>query len=396
MSDHEKTRKATGKPRPHKPATVQVKTAAGPDPIRVFLSSRIRPTVRAAKGAPVPLGVIRDRIEARLYEGIGSGILWVFKSEAEPPLTDQSTIGKCLDEARRAHIFICLCTGDPGVTDADNPLGICHRELQAAINDSPDKVVLIVLSGAETEFKKHPAFQILVEDFQQTHKKWVASVRNDEEMVDEAVAGVLAAVRRMGWRALSVWRRNRSYSGSRVRWASMTMSERASEITRLLDRDLTGAPGAKEIRPPQLWSPGILLFPVTDKAVLLTITAVPDSFGVPDARKYCGYPFRDDRAHTSGVPKGWTGPVHVVGVHKGITESQMRAHIGNADIAILKTAFGYAAQDRSQAVQVLYLVDCVEEDATVEAAAALMEWFRETEMAAQMLALADRRRGMIA
>ena len=95
------------------------------------------------------------------------------------------------------------------------------------------------------------------------------------------------------------------------------------------------------------------------------------------------------------MPKGWTGPVHAVGVHKGITQSQMRAHIGNADIAILKTAFGYVAQDRSQAVQVLYLADCVEEDATVEAAAALMEWLREPEMAAQMLDLAERRRGMI-
>jgi hypothetical protein len=40
--------------------------------------------------------------------------------------------------------------------------------------------------------------------------------------------------------------------------------------------------------------------------------------------------------------------------------------------AILKTAFGYVAQDRSQAVQVAYLVGCVEEDATIEAVAAPM------------------------
>src|SRR5437879_6398695 len=107
--------------------------------------------VPGAKGAPVPLGEIRDRVERRLHEGIGSRVLWVFKSESEPALTDQSTISKCLDEARRAHVIVCLCTGDPGETDRGNPLGICHRELQTAINDSPDKVVLIRLSGADAE-----------------------------------------------------------------------------------------------------------------------------------------------------------------------------------------------------------------------------------------------------
>lgn len=51
----------------------------------------------------------------------------------------------------------------------------------------------------------------------------------------------------------------------------------------------------------------------------------------------------------------------------------MRAHLGNADIAIYRTNFGFLAQDRSQAIQVAYLTECEDEDATLTRTADLQE-----------------------
>jgi hypothetical protein len=350
--------------------------------------------VPAQSGGTTTLFAVRARIQERLYAGFGREIFWVFNSQAEPALTDQTTIGRCLDEARRAHVFICLCTGDPGAQDAENPLGICHQELQAAINDSPDKVVLIRLRDADAQLAKHREFRILVEDFQRTHRKWISFARTDDELVDGAVAAAYGAVRRMGARALAQWRRSRSYSGSRFRWASKTYSERTTEIASILVEQFTRASGVVR-RPFALWQPALLQLPLGTTTLLVSVSAVPDGFGVADARKYAGYPFRDDDQHRAAAHGAWTGPLHVVGVYKSITESQMRSHLGNADIAIFKTEFGYLAQDRSQAIQVAYLWDCSEEDAAVEAAALFLRWLTDADASTQISELGDRRRAML-
>lgn len=368
------------------------------DRIPVFLSSRILPTVASSTGGATPLKVVRNNIEQRLYAGIGREILWVFSSPNEPALGDQTAIGRCLREARRSQVFVCLCTGDPGMTNAASPLGICHQELLAAIDDSPNKVVIVRLEEAQSKkaFAAHPAFSALVNDFQTTHQKWVTTAKTDVEIEDQAVAAVFEVIRRMGARAHATWRRNRAYAGSRFRWASKTYSERTQDIAGLIAQQLGANASVKVTRQPQLWQPGLATLALGSDELLLTITGVPDSFGVADARKYAGYPFRDDALHGQAAPgTTWIGPLHVIGVHKGVTESQMRSHLGNADIAILKTPFGFVAQDRSQAIQVAYLSDCVEEDATVEGAAELLSWLADTDIAQQVRELAQRRRAML-
>jgi hypothetical protein len=350
--------------------------------------------VPAKAGGTTTLYEVRERIEQRLYQGFGADILWVFNSQTEPALTDQTTIGRCVDEAKKANIFVCICTGDPGAQNATNPLGICHQELQAAINDSPDKVVLIRTKGDKAELAKHAAFKTLIEDFQRTRLKWIATADDDDELVEEASKAVFAAIRRMGERALAQWRRSRSYTGNRFRWASKTYSQRTEEISRILCDQFAKAGGAAA-RAFALKEPALMQLPMGNQSLLVTVSAAPDSFGVPDARNYAGYPFRDDRGHATGAKGNWTGPLHVVGIYKSVTESQMRSHLGNADIAIFKTEFGYLAQDLSQAIQVAYLCDCQEQDAVVEAAARFLTWLTDPDAAAQIANLGDRRRGMI-
>ncbi len=378
--------------------TAPVKPAVQPHPdgIRVFLSSRIDPTVPKAGGGTTSLREVRSRIQARLYEGIGQQLLNLFASENEPALTDQATIEYCLAEARRSDLFVCLGTGDPGRTSTKEPLGICHRELTAAIADSPDKVILIVLDtpDAQAAFKAHPDFQILVEGFAAARKKWTRRARTDEELVDEAVRAVLEGVRTMGARAHREWRRSRAYAGNRLRWASKTYSERALAITAAIERQLSRDPAVVIARPYRIFEPGLVTLKLGTEVLVGSFCGVPDAFAVADARKYAGYPFREDEQHMRSHRKA-IGPLHIVGIHRSLTESQMRAHLGNADIAIYRTNFGFLAQDRSQAIQVAYLTECEDEDATLTRTADLQDALNQAEYADLVRPLAQRRATMV-
>lgn len=309
-----------------------------PDGIRVFLSSRIERAVPKAGGGTSTLREVRAQVRERLYLGVGAQLLNLFASENEPALTDQATIEHCLDEARKSDLFVCLCTGDPGVTNVQEPLGICHRELTAAIADSPDKVILILLNtpAVEAAFSAHPEFKSLVEDFAAARKKWTRRARTDQELIEEAVAAVLDGVRTMGARAHREWRRSRAYAGNRLRWASMTYSERALAIAATIERQLSRDSSVAILRSYRIFEPGLVTIDLGSDVLVGSFSAVPDAFGVADARKYCGYPFRDDEQHMRSHPKA-IGPLHIVGIHRGLTEGQMRAHLGNADIAIYRT-----------------------------------------------------------
>jgi hypothetical protein len=133
---------------------------------------------------------------------------------------------------------------------------------------------------------------------------------------------------------------------------------------------------------------------------VMTVSAAPDGFGVTGARPYVGYPFRQDaailkaaRASKAGAQA--TGPLHIVGVFKNVTEAQIRNHIGNADIAILPFQFGYLAHDEIQSIQVAYLTRLSDETAIRRAITELRLRLADPQVAPTVERLAKRRAGML-
>ncbi|MGI9644226.1 MAG: hypothetical protein ACR2O6_02825 [Ilumatobacteraceae bacterium] len=84
------------------------------------------------------------------------------------------------------------------------------------------------------------------------------------------------------------------------------------------------------------------------------VTACPDRFSSPDASRYVGYPFRT-------AVETWPeeiGPLHIVLVFRTVTDTQIRKHLGNPDIHVMRQKWGFFAADPERFIQIAYLTGC--------------------------------------
>lgn len=93
----------------------------------------------------------------------------------------------------------------------------------------------------------------------------------------------------------------------------------------------------------------------TDKQPI-SLHSVPDSFSIPESRKFAAYIFDDEvQARRSGE----LGRLHFVAGFRSITEGQVRRHIGNFEAAeIYEGSWGSYATEPSSGVQCVYLPHC--------------------------------------
>jgi hypothetical protein len=99
-------------------------------------------------------------------------------------------------------------------------------------------------------------------------------------------------------------------------------------------------------------------------------SACPDRFSYPDAARYVGYPFRT-------AVEQWaepSGPLHIVTVARSITDTQIRKHLGNPDIHVLREQWGFFAADPERFIQVAYLVSCMSSTALPRQLRRFLSW----------------------
>ena len=109
----------------------------------------------------------------------------------------------------------------------------------------------------------------------------------------------------------------------------------------------------------------------------------PDRFSYSDAAQFVGYPFR------SCVEK-WRddmGPLHLISIFRTITDTQIRRHLGNPDIHVMREGWGYFAADPERYIQAAYLTNCSSPRRLIEKVQEFFAWLGEYE---QIEALADR------
>jgi hypothetical protein len=368
-----------------------------PDRLRIFISSRVGDDLPTKDGGRKTLQEVRSEIRDKVKDAFDGRSVEVWINEKEPAEADLDAVERCQKWAKEAHLVVTIVNGHPG---AKTPLGlgICHLELKAAVDDSPSKVLLIKVSGEATEaqFAKAPEFKGYFDGLWSTWSKFGASARIAEDVVEKSVQAIGHAVARMATLSLGEWRRGRGVEGEAFEWAKRTYSERSGLIVSAVTESMAGVEGI-ECRA-RLWPKSTPGSPMrgeieADKARLVfTVTGVPDSFGVPEARKYAGYPFREDTDHLQAAQGTRAlGPIHIVAVHKRVTESQIRAHVGNPDIAIIRTSFGYFSQDRSQATQVAYLTDITDSTVARRRAHELLVWLGQPTVLTGVKELARRR-----
>jgi len=366
------------------------------DRFKIFISSRVNDAVADARGARRPLKAIRQQISDRLKAFDGKSIE-VLVNEAEPAETDLNAVERCEKWAKESQLVLAIVNGHAGAM-TPRGIGVCHLELKTAMEDCPQKVLLIRVNVDETEwhFAHHQDFKAYFEGLWSAWRKFGATARTADEVIEKGVQAIGQAVARMAAVSVREWRRRVGAEGEALEWVSKTYSERSallvSTVLGALEQYEGSGTRAITLRRAGGETPTLIEIQIEKARLCATLTGVPDSFGIPEARKYCGYPFREDGIHLAEARGSRAiGPVHLVAAYKRVTEGQIRAHIGNPDISIIRTPFGYFCQDRSQAIQVGYLVEIDDSSRARQRANDLLEWLVGDPVFAGIRDLAVRR-----
>ena len=100
--------------------------------------------------------------------------------------------------------------------------------------------------------------------------------------------------------------------------------------------------------------------------------------GIAAARELVGQPFLRDFNYINGLSDEVKGPVHLIGVHKGVTENQARNLLGFPDALIIEAPFGIYIADKIQKIQMIFLKNCRDSISTQHNIQRFLDWIVET------------------
>ena len=114
---------------------------------------------------------------------------------------------------------------------------------------------------------------------------------------------------------------------------------------------------------------------------------VPDSFSISESKKFAAYIF-DDEVSSSNSDE--PGKLHILASFGGVTELQIRRHLGNFEAAEVYSApWGFYATVAASGMQCVYLPRCINSLGMQSKLSLAVSWL--TERAQQITNLAKRR-----
>ena len=265
-------------------------------------------------------------------------------------------------ETRRSHLVIGIFGSQVGwkVSDHD-PLSPTFREWRTAL-ESPLKFKVFVLKSS-LELKKPPEIEDLLEEITNFKKGVIYQEFEDAvslfTFVDEAVRDyVNKAVVRYAFDYAA-----RQPTDETEQWLLLPYRGRVEEMQGALAQ-VAKSLGVKEKT--------LRLGPVAQPVEL---HCVPDSFSIPESKKFAAYIF-DDEANI-GFTKG-AARLHIVAAFGSITDLQIRRHLGNFEAAeVYSDYWGFYATMRASGIQCLYLPRCVNSHVMQSKLSGAMSWLEE-------------------
>lgn len=104
----------------------------------------------------------------------------------------------------------------------------------------------------------------------------------------------------------------------------------------------------------------------------ISLHCVPDSFSIPESRKFAAYVF-DDEVSKRGIKE--MGQLHFIAAFGGVTETQIRRHLGNFEAAeVFKASWEFFGMEPSTGIQAVYLPYCTNSLAMQANMSAALEW----------------------
>ena len=347
------------------------------DKIRVMISSRSNTTVF---NPPVSLKKLRRSLKDFIVQKLKISEeplfeVWICEDDIGDGIDSWWETSK--EEVRKADLVLVLYTGEAGSKVQDIGLGICHAELFEAARYSREKVLSILTLGDATAPSKlqDRSFQEYVREFE----GWPNFPGNEEELLmlcSKIIRKKLVTLARRAVRR----RLGTSFDmGNALDWSKLDFATRKQKIEEVLFHFLISF-GGKNVAGG--WERGsrTAVAAIEKTPVLWCIHAIPAATSVAAARELVGQPFIHDHLAVPLLIKSKSaGPVHLIGCHKSITESQALKIRGIADCTIVKTDFGIYLADGIQKIQILFLADCRDLTATQSAITEMFQWFEQSD-----------------
>jgi hypothetical protein len=341
--------------------------------IGVMISSKCMTPVPWSESEPSELfsdlrRKIKDRLEAVEILGHKIFSVWINEDGVAAPAT-RGSWEECMAQVKKSDLLLVLYNGDAGWTEGGGNIGVCHAELQTAMECSPQKVYPIKLVGAAPPTSpKDVRFQSYFEERQ----FFSPAVRTQQEalnMIDVVLANAVTELASAGVREQT---RNRRAMGECLDWAKLSFAERADKIKTEIESFLHS-------RFPQSESTanGTIL-KMGEEKLFVICHAIPAALTVAAARESVGQPFHRDHS-LLGEMKDAVGPVHIIGCNRAITETQSLKQLGLDDAVSVAGDFGVLVADPLQKTQMVFLSNCIDGTSTAMRTKQFLEWLEREE-----------------
>jgi hypothetical protein len=278
----------------------------------------------------------------------------------------------CIKQAKDADFVIVLYTGAAGGGLTGSDMGVCHAELEAAMNVAADRVRVIKLpTGPDSS---DPLQKKRDDNF----RKYFASLayfrttaKTGEEVLQKAWAEMQSALVELVHLGSSSFHLSQASTGDALQWHRLNYHDRKKAIEESMTESLSNQPEA-------LKSATGVLVKINGAQVFLKIHAAPASLTESTAREMVGQPFLADHKLYVELKKPKAGPIHLVACPKGVTERKALRILGFPDATIVSDSFGVHIADNIQKIQIVLLKDCVSPSAIRRQLAEWFEFLRRT------------------
>lgn len=323
--------------------------------LKIFLSSRNKDIVSINGITGDTLTEIRKFIKKEL-EGtkfFGKDLFEIKINEDFGANTSTDSYNKCLQEVRDSDFIIAIYSGSAGWAPEGFDLGICHAELDTAMNISTHKTAIIDISKYFTisttdkdEIKRNKLFKdYLVEQnvFTNPLKLSKANESNDG-FKKELLVSIQNVIYKHFSERIKLSNICFNFGGNTkisLDWKKLKYSDRDKNITTILKELISLSPDFK--------------------IFISEVFSIPDNMSVEDAKSFTGRPFLKDQDLILRAKKAKPtkfGPIHFIGVYGNATEIQVKNLIGFPDISAIRDDFGIYIWEQNTHVQLVILTEC--------------------------------------
>lgn len=339
----------------------------------IMISSRCDTKIKDVNNSEVSLSKVRLEAKkllesAKLFDNDVFDV-WISEEPHDVSVLESSW-DTCMSKVEKCDLLICIYTGEAGWKKNEGDIGICHAELESGFNSEPAKVYII--NALDALFSK-PNYSQSDKNFQGfvTNLNRFYSKAKDQKQIVESIGKIategIVTLAKMGKREA---RKGKYNYGDALNWSRLNFNERTSAIIETIKKQLEQSNHLST-------EDGVLINQNGEKHQLV-VHGCPSSMGVSSAREIVGRPFLRDHIYIMNQPEPANGPLHLVGVHKGVTEQQALSVLGHPDAVVVEGSFGIYVADKVQNIQIAFLSNCRDISSTKHNVQRFMSWLDES------------------